>query len=118
MRTRHFLLFALVVPLALAGCSRKTTEGVPPPDAHAFDSAPPEKKAVWEKAVEAAKTNDFVTAYRLFYTLSREPLPADQQNAASNAFVNLSQRLTAAAEKGDTAALDALKEVRRNPMNR
>jgi hypothetical protein len=84
----------------------------------AFDSAPQEVKQMWQKALEADKTNDYVTAETLLYAVIRPELTPEQRDAATRRLTSIRQRLDDGLEKGDPAAQAAWDELRRNPPNR
>jgi hypothetical protein len=111
-------LSALAVGLLLVGCGQKAGPVANPSDQQAFDKAPAGVKQVWEQALEADRTNGFVLAQRLLYGLSQQPLPPDQMAAVKNTTAAINKRLNDAAEKGDAAAVEALRELRRHPVNR
>ncbi len=91
--------------VGLAGCGQASST-----DAKSFDSAPPEMKAAWDKAVAADKANDYVagvTGYKQIL-LQRDQLSPGQLKAAESAYGKLMQRLLEASGKGDPAAQQAL----------
>ena len=96
----------VVACLILAGCGK--TGG--PAGAHAFDKAPPEIKADWDKALAADAANDYFTAATSYTKVIRQEtkLTPKQFDAAVTASRELSQRMTSAAENGDAAAKQAL----------
>jgi len=118
MKSHLLLLTVLAAPLLVGGCGQKAGPALSAGDRQAFDKAPPEVKQVWDRALQADRTNGYVYAQRLLYGLSRQQLPPEQKDAVSNATAAVSKRMYDAAEKGDAAALDAIRELRRNPPNR
>ena len=115
----HLLLLAvLAAPLLVGGCGQKAGPALSAGDKQAFDKAPPQVKQVWDRVLEADRTNDYVFAQNMLYGLSRQPLLPEQQAAVSNETSIISKRMYDAAEKGDAAALTAIQQLRRNPPNR
>jgi len=102
--------------LLLAGCGKKAV--VTAHDAQVFDQASPELKQMWQTALEASKTNDYVTAEMALYRLSRPELTSEQRDAISRQLTALTERLNDAVAKGDPAAKAAVAELHRNPPNR
>jgi hypothetical protein len=102
--------------LLLAGCGKKALETAG--DSQVFDKASPELKQMWQTALEASKTNDYVTAEMVLYRLSRPELTPEQRDAISRQLTSLTERLNDAVAKGDPAAKAAVTELRRNPPNR
>ena len=73
---------------------------------------------MWTLAVEASKTNDYVTAYNMLYSLGSQNLSPDQKQAVTKQTTALNDRMLAGVEKGDPAAQKALEDLKRNPPNR
>lgn len=118
MKGNFLLLAVLAAPLLVVGCGQKAGPPLSAGDQQAFDNAPPEVKQVWDHALAAERTNDYVVAQKLLYRLSQQQLPPEQKDAVSKATSAVSKRMYDAAEKGDAAALKAIQELRRNPPNR
>jgi hypothetical protein len=97
--------------LLASGCSHNGG-GLSGKDDAAFDQAPPDVKQMWTKASDAAKANDYVAAYNLYYSLLNAELTPQQKQAVSKANGVLNERLLAAMEKGDTDAQKAMEEMR------
>ena len=95
----------ILTVVALAGCGRSGAG-----DAKSFDAAPPDLKAVWEKAVAADKTNDYVGAVLGYKEIlsHRDTLAPPQVKAVEGASGKLYQRLADAATQGDAPAREAL----------
>jgi hypothetical protein len=112
MNHRHgvWLSLVLIAGLALAGCGKGASGGRGGP---AFDSAPAEIKAVWEKAVADDKANNYESALLGYQQilLRRDQLSPAQAKAATEASANLYQRVAEARDKGDEAAKQALAAV-------
>ena len=102
--------------LLLAGCGKKGL--VTADDVRVFDKASPELKQMWQTALEASKTNDYVTAEMVLYRLSRPELTPEQRDAISRQLTDLTERLNVAVAKDDPAAKAAVAELHRNPPNR
>jgi hypothetical protein len=73
---------------------------------------------MWQTALEASKTNDYVTAEMVLYRLSRPELTPEQSDAINRHLTSLTERLNDAVAKGDPAAKAAVTELHRNPPNR
>jgi hypothetical protein len=108
-----FLGTILTGLLLVAGCGKKASSGPGPVEKQAFDKAPPQLKQAWETVLEADRTNGYVLARRLLSELSKEPLAPEQYAAVTNEMATITQRLYNQANKGDPAALDASRELRR-----
>ena len=102
--------------MLLAGCGKKAL--VTADDAQVFDQAAPELKQMWQTALAASKTNDYVTAEMVLYRLSRPELTPEQKDAINRHLTSLTERLNDAVAKGDPAAKAAVAELHRNPPNR
>ena len=105
---------ALVGSLVLAGCGQRGSGG----GSGTFDSAPPEIREAWDKAVAADKTNDYVTAVLGYKQIlaQQDRLPPNQAKVVQEASGNLFQRLVAASAKGDPAARQALAQLQPAPQ--
>ncbi len=114
--SRFLLTTASAALLLLAGCGKQAL--VTAGDPQVFDKAPPELKQMWQTALEASKTNDYVTAEMVLYRLSRPELTPEQSDAISRQLTSLTARLNDAVAKGDPAAKAAVAELHRNPPNR
>ncbi len=103
--------FALLAVFLLAGCGKAGGEA----DAQAFDKASPEIKADWDAAVAADKSNDYFKASVSYAKVMRQEsnITRKQFDAALAASQDLSRRLRAAADGGDTAAKQALAQLMR-----
>lgn len=112
---RH-LTAASAALLLLAGCGKKAP--VTADNTRVFDKASPEIKQMWQTALEASKTNDYVTAEMVLYRLSRPELTPEQTDAINRQLTALTERLNDAVTKGDPAAKAAVTELHRNPPNR
>lgn len=88
----------------LSGCGRKAGTG-----SHIFDSASPDLKQVWDGAMTADKSNDYVTAITGYHQLmaQKDKLTPDQIEAVNDAALAVNQRMYTAANNGDAAAKDA-----------
>ena len=107
---RGWISVLMAVGLALAGCGKAGSRA----GGGGFDTAAPELKAAWEKAVAADQTNDYVAAVLGFkqVLLQRDQLSPSQLKAVEDASAQLFQRLGEAASKGDPAAQQALTTLR------
>ena len=99
--------------LLVAGCGPKVAQ-LTSEQSKAFDSAPPEVKQMWEKALAADKTNDYVTAAASLDSLQKMIL-SDPQTQALNAERDaFGERLMKAAGKNDPAAIQAVLNDRKS----
>jgi hypothetical protein len=112
------VLVLLAAPLLLIGCGQKAGSGPGTVDKQAFDQAPPQVKQVWEQALEADRTNGYVLSQTLLYGLSQQPLSPQQMAAVSNQTSIVGRRMWDSANHGNAEALDAIRELRRDPPNR
>ena len=106
--------------LVLTGCGEKAggqATGVTSSQVKAFDTATPELKAAWQKAMDQDKKNDYLTAYLGYVELSRQTLSEEQFGIVSQQMMLLKDRMRELAQKGDKAALAALENLRANPTN-
>ncbi len=114
----YCLLAAGALLFGAYGCGRGGSGGLSGKEQHAFDKAAPELAQAWTAGVEAAKTNDYFGAEIVLYRLMRQGLTPEQKQAVEHQLTIVSDRLTAALEKGDPAAQAALEQLRSNPPNR
>lgn len=99
----------LAVAFLAAGCGK----GGAGANVQSFDKASPEIKTFWEQGLAADKSNDYygaATNYNQLVALEAKLTPA-QFGAVSAASRTLMQRLTAAADSGDTVAKQALAKL-------
>jgi len=95
----------------LVGCHKDFTA------INTFQSAGPERKAVWDAAVSAMNSNDYLGAItNLDSLLALTDLSAEQHKAVKEAEDNIRGRLFTAAEKGDANAQKAVEELRQARM--
>lgn len=101
-----------VVLLAVISCSKSAAPD-PAQQAKAFQSATPQNQADWNRALEAAKTNDFAVAILTFKKLQGQTdLTPEQRTAVTDRMTALNEQLAAAVQKGDANAIKALEEIR------
>lgn len=84
----------------------------------AFESAPPEVKQVWDKALAADKSNDYVAAQIALDSLSQMTLNDLQKKALSTERDAFGQRLMRAVNKNDPAAIQAVQNSQKNRSRR
>jgi hypothetical protein len=103
-------LFAVFVVMAVAsGCKPGPVSAE-----KAFANAPAEIKEAWQKASDAAKSNDYTGALLLLQDLRARPgLSAEQGQAAERTAAAVSDRMYDAAAKGDAKAKEALDQMRK-----
>jgi len=112
-------LLALLVGalLLVAGCGQKVAK-LTSEQSKAFDSAPPEVKQTWDKALAADKTNDYMTAVGSLDELKKMIL-SDQQTQALDAERSaFGERLMKAVDKGDPTAIKAVQSSEKSRNNR
>jgi hypothetical protein len=117
MRVISWLSLLTSIVFVLAGCGDKRKDSTVT-NTQAFANSPVEVSQAWEKALQAEKSNDYVTAETSLYWLTRQSLTPDQKQAVDHQLTTVNARLTEALEKGDPAARAALQELRNNPPNR
>jgi len=109
---KHWKAQVFVLGLLVeAGCGHNTLE-MTASERKAFESAPPEIRQTWEKALAADKANDYSNAQSLLANLAQLQLNEDQRKALDKERADFGRRLWAAAEKNDSAAVKAVKEFR------
>ncbi len=97
----------LATGLGVAGCGQAGSGA----GGRSFDSARPEIKAVWDKAMAADQANDYVTAVKGYRQIMSQPqLTPGQDKAVKEAASKLSLRMWKAAHNGDPSARQALAE--------
>ena len=113
MRTEciALLLGVLTAGFVVAGCGRNGP-GITEADSKAFATAPADTKALWEQAVAADKTSDYVAAQAAFRQLRQQSLTPEQQDAVQNAARANGEKLLHAFNKGDPAAQKAMEALR------
>jgi hypothetical protein len=111
------LLGILAAGLVLAGCGRKAP-GITDADSKAFATAPADTKALWEQAVAAEKTSDYVATQAAIRQLRQQSLTPEQQGAVENAARTNGEKLLNAFNKGDPAAQKAMETLRQQDNRR
>jgi hypothetical protein len=103
----------------LSACSRNDPANtVTAEDKRAFDSASPEVKQLWTGALESAKTNGYVDCQNQLNLLLQADITPEQKAAALREGRTMSDKLMAAADKGDPAAKEALQQLQTHPRAR
>jgi hypothetical protein len=118
MRSTFTTLLAVAAVLLCGGCKKDSSPGPTAAEIKAFEAAGPEVKQVWQAALDADRANDYGKGLTLYYSLLGENLTPEQQEAVGRLSTGLKQRLSDAAEKGDSAAQAALQELRQRSPNR
>lgn len=109
---RHVIV--LVAMLAFcSGCGNGSTK-LSSTEAKAFDDAAPAIKKAWDGALAADKINDFSTAQNLLEELKLMALSEPQKQVLEKESTAFGQRLWAAAEKNDPAAVKAIQEAKQS----
>ena len=99
--------------LLVAGCGPQTPK-VTPEQSKSFDSAPPEVKQTWEKALAADKANDYLTAQTSLDNLNKMILSDSQRQALETENNAFGARLMQAVNKNDAAAVQAVQEINKS----
>ena len=118
MRILFTISLAVVAVLVLGGCKKSSSSDLAAADAKSFETATPEVKQVWQTALDADRTNDYGKGLILYYSLLRENLTPEQRDAIARLSTSLKQRMSDAAQKGDTAAQAAVQQFRQRAPNR
>jgi len=103
---------ALVLALFFVGCSQKP--GIPkvPADTKAFESASPQIKADWEKAVSAAAANDYATVILTCRKIQiQSDLTPQQRTAVIDTITAENNQLLDGLKKGDQNAIHANEQI-------
>ncbi|PWU10694.1 MAG: hypothetical protein C5B50_24925 [Verrucomicrobia bacterium] len=111
---RQWLQFGLVASafLFLIGCGK---QGLSSHDSDAFKAAEPELKSKWDTAMAASQTNGYLVVYTTLQDLRAQTnLSPDQIKAVDEFLGGVGTRMYNAANKGDTEATKALKEIQAN----
>jgi len=87
-------------------------------ESKSFESAPPEVKQTWDKALAADKANDYVTAQTALDGLSQMILSDQQKKALEIESGAFAVRLWQAAEKNDPAAIKAVQAINKSKDRR
>jgi len=103
--------------LLVAGCGQKTSK-MTSEQSKSFDSAPPEVKQTWEKALAADKANDYLTAQTSLDTLNKMILSDPQRQAVEAENNSFGERLMQAVNKNDPAAVQAVQEINKSRSRR
>ena len=98
--------------LLLAGCGK--TAPAPADDPQVFDKAAPELKQMWQIALEASKTNDYVTAEMVLYRLSRPELTPEQRQAVKDVITQVQKQINAMANRGSADAQNAAGDLQKS----
>ena len=115
------MISTVAVPLALlvlglfafTGCGERAPQ-LNSDQRKAFDSASPEVKQLWEKALAADQTNDYVNAAATLDGLKKLTLTDAQSQALDAERIAFGHRLMQAAEKNDPAAIQAVQNSQKN----
>jgi hypothetical protein len=99
--------------LLVAGCGPKTPK-ITAEQSKSFESAPPEVKQVWEKALAADKANDYVAAAAALDSLKTMILSDQQRNALDVEREAFGLRLMKEVDKNNPAALQALQNSQKS----
>jgi hypothetical protein len=107
----YCLLFTAL--FMVVGCGERTAK-LPADESQAFDGAPTEVKQAWDKALATEKAGDYVAAQTAFSGLNQLTLTVQQCKALDDERAAFGQRLTQAADKDDSAAIQALQMALKN----
>jgi hypothetical protein len=104
----------LVMLGLVVGCNKGAGTGGAE-QSKAFQSAPPETKAMWEAGLSASKTNDYAAAYLILRKLAAQPnLSPEQTKLISDETAAVNSRMSEAASKGDANAKKAMQDIRQS----
>jgi hypothetical protein len=109
LRGAVFVL-ALLISVGCGKNSLKLTTS----ESKAFGSAASEIREIWEKALAADKANNYSNAQTLLESLNQMQLSEDQRKALEKERADFGQRLWAAAEKNDPAAVKAVQNSQKS----
>ena len=98
---------SLLMLLINVGCGDNSSK-LTADESKAFANAPVEIKQQWEKALAADKASDYGAAQTLLDGLTQAQLSDEQQKALTKERALFGERLWAAAEKNDPAAIKAV----------
>jgi hypothetical protein len=101
-------LLALML-LATTGCGDSSAK-LTAKESDAFANAPAEIRQQWDKAIAADKAGDYSAAQISLDALTQLQLDEEQKQALEKERADFGQRLMAAAEKNDPAAVKAVQE--------
>jgi len=118
MRAIPAVMLAVAATLLFGACKKGNSAGPAPVETKAFEAAAPEVKQVWQAALDADRTNDYGKGLKLYYSLLGETLTPEQRDAVARLSTSLKERMSDAAAKGDSAAQEALQELRQRAPNR
>jgi hypothetical protein len=108
----------LTVCLVITGCGRKAIPKVPE-DSQAFETASSDLKDAWDKAVSAARTDDYATAILICHKLQmRAELTAQQRAAVIDTITAENNRLLDGLKNNDPKAIQANETVLKGWNNR
>lgn len=117
--SKHLIAFAGVILIGIffTGCGNGTPK-LSAKEKALFESSTPEIKQLFEKALEADKAGDYVSAYTNYQALMVQQLSVDQVIAMQTALRSLTERIYNAADKRDAkaeAAVEYLKKTNSRP---
>jgi hypothetical protein len=112
MKIAAFCLL-LVALLGTVSCSKQAKVSSSSRD-QLFQSAAPEVKGLYERAVAAAKTNDYVGGMVIFMELQKNTsLTAEQRQAVGDSMTAIQDNVYEGINRGDPKAKEALNELRK-----
>lgn len=109
-----FSLLWICLGLGLVGCSKEESRADLADSEPAMASVDPTIKTTWDKAMTAAKANEYAGAIMLLKTIVDDPkLTPEQKAAVENAMKAVSDQMYDALNRGDAKAQQAIEELRR-----
>jgi hypothetical protein len=106
MKTKFVNIACLAAALCFfAACGSQTNKA-------AFKDAAPELKQIWDQAVAADKSNDYLAANTNYFALLSREISSEQFVVVKSALGALNERMQAAAANGDAAAQKAIEDLK------
>jgi hypothetical protein len=113
-RSLSHRLALLLAVLICAGCGDGNSLKLSSDESKAFASAPAELKQQWEKLLAADQAKDYGTVQKLLEALASQTLNENQKLVLEKERANFGERLWAAAEKNDPAAIKAVQDFNKS----
>jgi hypothetical protein len=105
-------MVVITASLIVFGCGQ-SVDSVTAKNAKFFQTADPNLRLDWETATAAVKTNGYASAILTLRRLQLQTLTAEQRSAVERTLSLVSDKLYAAADKGDAAAAQNLQQLKK-----